>query len=58
MKKKVHVEISREQASALFPDLVYPHNLPRKRKKQAKKAIIKRFMVEFEQWYKQQNVEL
>jgi hypothetical protein len=36
MKRKVHVEISREQASALFSDLAYPQDLPRKRKKQAK----------------------
>jgi hypothetical protein len=58
MKRKVHVEISREQASALFPDLAYPQDLPRKRKKLAKKAMINRFMEGFEQWYKQQNIEL
>jgi hypothetical protein len=58
MKRKVHVEISREQASALFSDLAYPQDLPRKRKKQAKKAMIKRLMEEFKQWCKQQNIEL
>ena len=58
MKKKVHFNLSREQLSTLFPEFIYPGDLPRKRKKQAKKAIVKRVWEDFEQWYKQQNIEL
>jgi len=58
MKRKVHVEITREQASALFPDLAYPQDLPRKRKKQAKKAMIKRFWQQFYQWLQAKNINV
>ena len=58
MKKKVHFDLSREQLSILFPEFTYPGDLPRKRKKQTKKAIVKRVWEDFEQWYKQQNIEL
>lgn len=58
MKKRLHFELSREHARMLFPDLDYPQDLPRKRKKQAKKAIVKRVWEGFEQWCEQQNIKL